>query len=171
MFLLHSLKRAAQILLGDDGDLGAERSGVDASSRFAESEQRIGERGGIAGCGGDKKADRAVAQGFGEPADDGRVLGPDHDVAGMWLGMEEAVLKHHLRDHVQRVACDLLAKRRIYDRVDARPEEAYAPPNQTVICWQAGMQAQGIQNSAFCFRQAAASWEASRPGKTACPSP
>jgi hypothetical protein len=122
--------------------------------RFAESEQRIGERGGIAGCGGDKKADRAVAQVFGESADeaeideadDGRVLGPDHDVAGMWIGMEEPVLKHHLRDHVQRVACDLLAERRICDLVDARPEEAYAPPNQAVICWQAGKQEQGIQN-------------------------
>ena len=58
----------------------------------------------------------------------------------------EPVLKHHLRDHVQRVACDLLAERRICDLVDARPEEAYAPPNQAVICWQAGKQEQGIQN-------------------------
>jgi hypothetical protein len=96
---------------------------------------------------------------------------PSTQSAGMWIGVEQAVLKHHLRDHVQRVACDLLAERRICDLVDARPEEAYAPPNQAVICWQAGTQAQGIQNSAFCFRQASASSEASRPGKTAFPFP
>jgi hypothetical protein len=72
-----SSARAAQILLGDNGDLGAERSDVDASSRFAESDQRIGERGGIAGCAGDKKADRAVAQVFGEPDDEAEIDAAD----------------------------------------------------------------------------------------------
>jgi hypothetical protein len=44
------------------------------------------------------------------------------------------------------IACDLLAERRICDLVDARPEAASAPPNQAVMCWQAGTQAQAIQN-------------------------
>ena len=60
----------------------------------------------------------------------------------MWIGVEEAVLKHHLRDHAQRVACDLLASAGSAILVDTRPEEAYAPPNQAVICCRAGKQGQ-----------------------------
>jgi hypothetical protein len=55
-------------------------------------------------------------------------------------------LNWYRTDNVQPVACDLLAERRICDLVDARAEEAYAPPNQAAICWQAGKQEQGSQN-------------------------
>src|SRR5918997_6010140 len=55
-------------------------------------------------------------------------------------------LNRYRTDNVQPVACDLLAERRICDLVDARAEEAYAPPNQAAICWQAGKQEQGSQN-------------------------
>ena len=45
------------------------------------------------------------------------------------------------------------------------------PQDHAVIACLAGRQEQGSQNSELCFRQASASSEASRPGKTAFPCP